>query len=230
MNVLEVLIRTIMAFIILLILTRILGKKQVSELTFFNYVTGITFGSIAAMIAVDRRISAAEGIVGLIVWTILTMLVGYIGLKVPRARVLLDGEPTIIIKKGKILEKTMRDAHYNMDDLSMMLREKGFFSIEEIEYAILEPDGQLSVLKKPVYQTPINKDINIATKPFRYVPTELIVDGEIVYKNLKDLNLDVAWLDEQIRKTGLHSLEEVFYAELQSDGTVYIDKRKDALY
>ncbi|MCI1694851.1 DUF421 domain-containing protein [Aneurinibacillus aneurinilyticus] len=230
MNVLETLGRTTLAFFILLVMTRVLGKKQVSELTFFNYVTGITFGSIAAVMAMDRSIPIVEGIVSLMIWTVLTFLIGYIGLKSPRARVLLDGEPTIVVKKGKVLEGAMRDAHYNMDDLSMMLREKGVFSVQEIEYAILEPDGQLSILKKPEHQTPTNKGINIAAQPLIYVPTELIVDGEVVHKNLKDLNLSVAWLDEQVQKAGVSSHEEVFYAELQSDGTVYMDKRNDLLH
>ncbi|MGZ9583161.1 DUF421 domain-containing protein [Paenibacillus marinisediminis] len=225
----EIAIRTIASFAFLLILTRFLGKKQISHITLFNYITGITFGSIAASTAVDTQISAKNGLISMVLWTILTVIVGKLSLISPKIRVLLDGEPTIIIKKGKILEEAMASMHLNMDDLSMLLREKDIFSIKEVDYAILEPHGRLSVLKKVENEHVTKKDMKLSVNPRVYMPTEVIVDGEVVTKNLKDLNLSVEWLERELRNAGssLIQLNTIFYAELQSDGTLHVDKRKD---
>nr|WP_308303517.1 YetF domain-containing protein [Bacillus canaveralius] len=119
--------RTLLGFAVLLFLTRILGKKQLSQMTFFTYITGIALGNIAGDMVVHRDIKVIDGVTGLVVWALLTIVVEYISLKSSIARVILDGEPSIIIKKGKILEKTMASNKLNMDDLTMLLRLKIFF-------------------------------------------------------------------------------------------------------
>lgn len=143
----EMILRSTVSFFVLLALARILGKKQLSHLTFFNYVTGITIGSIAADIAGESESHFFNGLIGLIWWSILTILVGYIGLKSSTARILFDGQPTIVIKVGKILKEALQGTRLNLDDLSMMLRERDIFSIQDVHNAILEPNGKLSVLK-----------------------------------------------------------------------------------
>ncbi|MED4208207.1 DUF421 domain-containing protein [Priestia megaterium] len=226
MSFIEVVGRVIISFSVLLLMTRIMGKKQVSQLTYFNYITGITIGAVAASITIDRSIDMSDGFVSMVCWSLLTVLVSYINLKSPKARILLDGQPTIVIKNGKILEKTLAGLRLNMDDLSMLLREKNIFSTQEVDYAVLEPDGQLSVLKKVDQQSVTKKDLKIeAVKPL-YVPTEIIVDSKIIVRNLEELNLSQNWLEKQLHQSGV-SLQDVFYAEIQSDGTLYIDKRQD---
>lgn len=218
--------RTIIGFTVLLILTRILGKKQLSQLTIFTYITGIALGNIAGDMVVHRDIKLIDGIVGLTLWASLTLLVEYISLKSSKARILLDGEPTIVIKNGKIIDKAMASNKLNMDDLTMLLRAKNVFSISEVDYAILEPNGQLSILKKEEHELPTKKDINIHPQKRKYIPTELIVDGKIVKRNFKEVNIDQHWLDEQLKNYGIQHVSEVFYAELLSDGSLYIDKKK----
>ncbi|MNP56277.1 hypothetical protein D3C76_1509920 [compost metagenome] len=127
-----------------------------------------------------------------------------------KAREILDGQPTILVKQGEILEKALAKQHLNIDDLSILLRNKNVFSPEEVEFAILEPDGKLSVLIKE-----------------ELLPAELIVDGKIVEKNLNKIDVSVVWLNQQLKKANIHSLDQVFYAELQLDGTLYIDKYQD---
>lgn len=218
--------RVIISFSVLLLMTRIMGKKQVSQLTYFNYITGITIGAVAASITIDRSIDMSDGFVSMVCWSLLTVLVSYINLKSPKARILLDGQPTIVIKNGKILEKTLAGLRLNMDDLSMLLREKNIFSTQEVDYAVLEPDGQLSVLKKVDQQNVTKKDLKVeAVKPL-YVPTEIIVDSKVITRNLEELDLSQSWLEKQLHQSGV-SLQTVFYAEIQSDGTLYIDKRQD---
>jgi uncharacterized membrane protein YcaP (DUF421 family) len=127
MSFIEVIGRVIISFGVLLLMTRIMGKKQVSQLTYFNYITGITIGAVAASITIDTSINMADGFVSMVCWSLLTVLVSYINLKSPKARILLDGQPTIVIKNGEILEKTLAGLRLNMDDLSMLLREKKHF-------------------------------------------------------------------------------------------------------
>ncbi|AIQ37600.1 MULTISPECIES: DUF421 domain-containing protein [unclassified Paenibacillus] len=225
----EILFRTATSFVALLLLTRLLGKKQVGHLTFFNYVTGITFGSTTAEIIVNRQITLLQGISSLILWSLLAFIVAWIGLRSVRAREILDGQPTILVKQGKILEKALAKQHLNIDDLSMLLRNKDVFSPTDVEVAILEPDGQLSVLKKEEMLPATKKDVKATVMPIHNIPTELIVDGKIVEKNLTKIDVSKVWLNQQLKKANIHSFDQVFYAELQLDGSLYIDKYQDSI-
>lgn len=228
MNFIEVLIKVVISFSVLLLMTRIMGKRQIGHLTYFNYITGITIGAVAAAITIDPRIELSDGLISLIGWSTLTYLISYINLKSPKARTILDDEPTILIKNGKILEKTMASLRLNIDDLNMLLREKNIFSTNEVDYAILEPNGQLSVLKKVDQQTVTRKDLHITTVKPIYIPTKVIVEGKIIVHNLQELNLSQLWLEKQLQQAGV-SLQDIFYAEIQSDGSLYIDKKKDQM-
>lgn len=226
-NILNTITKTTISFAVILFLTRILGKKQMSHLTFFNYITGITIGSIAANMILESNTYFINGIVSLLWWFLLTFLIGFISLKSPKLRIILDGEPTIVIKKGEIIEKSLYSMRLNMDDLSMMLRNKDIFSIKDVDYAILEPDGKLSVLKKQDQQSVTKKDMQIITISPTYFPTELVVDGKLIKRNLQELNLTEKWLNTHLKNSGVNSIKEIFYAELQSDGTIYIKKKSD---
>ncbi|MCJ8013636.1 DUF421 domain-containing protein [Paenibacillus sp. KQZ6P-2] len=219
--------RTLLGFGFLLLLTRILGKKQLSHMTFFTYITGIALGNIAGEMVIHKEIPVLAGITGLTLWTILTIFIEKLSLKSPWVRVILDGEPAIVIKNGRIQPKAMALAKLNMDDLSMLLRENNVFSVREVDYAILEPNGRLSVLKKQEEENPTKKDLQIPIQKRLYLPTELISDGKIVEKNLKNLQLSHEWLEQQIKQLGAQSIHEVFFAELQSDGSIFIDKKMD---
>ncbi|GAA0393763.1 DUF421 domain-containing protein [Paenibacillus motobuensis] len=220
----EMILRTTITFLVLLTLARLLGEKQIGHLTFFDYVTGITIGSIAAEIVVRRDTPFFNGIISLIWWAILAILISYLSLKSSKARIMMDGQPKIIIKQGKIMRETLKSTRLNLDDLCMMLREKDVFSIQDVHYAILEPDGKISVLRKEFKQPVTKGDLNIPTPNFTYLPAEIISDGKIIKKNLKELNLDENWLQQELNKKGIHSAEEVFYAEVQSDGSLFFDR------
>lgn len=150
MNFWEMILRSTLSFIVLLILARLLGKKQLSQLTFFHYITGITVGSIAAEIASQHETPFLDGLIALIWWTVLTLLMSYISLKFPTIRTWIDDEPTIVIKDGEISTKSLKSARLHMDDVLMMLREQSIFSIQDVHYAVLETNGELSVMKKLV--------------------------------------------------------------------------------
>ncbi|MCL2353487.1 MAG: DUF421 domain-containing protein [Defluviitaleaceae bacterium] len=209
---LETAIRTLLGFTILLTLTRLLGKKQLSQLTVFTYITGIALGSMASEMVMQKEIPIADGILALVLWSLLTLAIEWISLKSAAARVLMDGQPTIVIKKGLILEKALRKQRLNLDDLSMQLRLNQVFSILDVEYAILEPNGALTVMKKSS-KTPAN------------MPSEIIADGKIVEKNLTELGYSRQQLHAELQKQGIKDVKLVLYAELQPDRSLYIQKR-----
>jgi uncharacterized membrane protein YcaP (DUF421 family) len=144
---LVVLVRVIIAFFSLLIFTRILGKQQISQLTFFEYILGITIGSIATELTVDLNSKAWPHFVGLVVWFLLTFLLQFITMKSKKVAQYVEGEPTVIIMNGEILDKAMKRIRFRITDLLELLRQKDVFDISEVEIAVLEVSGTLSVMK-----------------------------------------------------------------------------------
>ncbi|QUW23971.1 DUF421 domain-containing protein [Sporosarcina sp. Marseille-Q4063] len=217
--------RTTGAFIALLILARILGKKQLSQLTFFHYITGIAFGSIAAEIAGQTDVKFLNGITSLIWWAVLTLLASFISLKSSNLRIVLDDQPAIVIKEGAIMENAMKKERLHINDLMMMLREQSIFTLQDVHYAILETNGELSVMKKITQQGATKQDVKASTTAPKYLPTELISDGKVRKKNLAELSLTEEWLMKELRKKGVESADQVFLAQIQDDGTLFVEMK-----
>lgn len=217
-------IKTIFTFFILLILTRLLGKKQMSQMTFFHYVTGITVGSISGNIISNNNRSNFDPFIGLVLWCILTAFLAFITLKSPKLKLLIDGQPTILIKNGILQKKSLKTTRISIEDINIMLREQNIFSIMEVDYAILEPNGKLSVLKKQPLLYVTKADMDIYTTSFKYFPTQIIIDGKIIYRNLTELGLNVEWLENQLSTQEISNVEQIFYAEIQTNGALYIAK------
>lgn len=220
-----VFLRGIFAFFSLLILTHFMGKKQISQLTFFDYITGITIGSIAASLTVDLSTQAIPTWTGLLTWTLGTMVLGIITVHSRNWRKRIDGEPTVVIQNGQILESNLEQLNYSIDDLRAQLREANAFNIADVEFAVLEPNGKLSVQMKSQLQPLTPADLQIPTA-YKGLATELIMDGHIIGPNLKQLNLSEKWLREQIEGRN-HRIEDVYYAEIDTQGNLYVDLRDD---
>jgi uncharacterized membrane protein YcaP (DUF421 family) len=225
-NLFEIVLRSTGAFLTLLIMARLMGKRQMGQLTFFNYVTGITIGNIAADISDKIETPFWNGLISLVWWSVLAIAMGFITLRWARARIVIDGQPTIVIKKGNLEEKALKRLRLSLDDLSMMLRQQAIFSIREVDYAIFEPHGKLSVLKTENQKNPTRNDLHLPATNSKYIPTEIIVDGRIVHKNLIELGLNPHWLDKQLK--GIKA-DKVLYAELQADGSLYYQLKQTDL-
>jgi len=223
---LVVLVRAIIGFFSLLIFARILGKEQISQLTFFDYILGITIGSIASELTVDLSSRAWPHWVGLITWASLAYLMEIISLKWRYAAKYIEGEPAIVIMNGRIMEDVLRKMKIRISDIMVLLRNKGVFDLNEVDYVIMEPNGQISVLKKSEHLPLTPKDMNISVSPTG-ISTELIYDGEIVEENLREMNKDTKWLMKELKKRGIKDVSEVFLATLNDAGSLYVDKYKD---
>jgi len=221
-----VLVRGIMGFFTLLIFTRVLGKQQVSQLTFFDYVVGITIGSTASSLTTDLTSRAWPHWVGLFTWTALCLILQLITLKSKTAEKYLDGQPTIVISNGKILEESMKKFRYTIGDLLSQLRDKGIFDIDQVAFAILEKDGQLTILKKTECDPVTPKDLNLKTTPAS-IDYELIYDGSILQQNLVSINRNEKWLMKKLKNKGINDATEVFLATYNATSGLHIDLYDD---
>jgi uncharacterized membrane protein YcaP (DUF421 family) len=206
----EIFIRSFTALMILLLIARILGKQTISNMTFHDFVTGITVGAIAANLAFNEKIEVRYFILSLIVITITSYTLSVIAIKSRKLRKWISGSPTVMIENGKILEENMKKVRYTMDSLNQSLREKGIFNIEEVKYAMLEDHGKLSVLKKDEYLNVTKKDLNIISNAAIF-PVELIMDGKIIEENLKQNGLEKEWLVKELEHRS-KKISDVFYA------------------
>lgn len=202
-----------------------MGRKEISEMTFFNFASAIAIGEIAASLVVDDQLSISNGIYALIGWSLYTILMSYLDIKSLKGRQLLTGSPIILIKEGKILEQALHKCRLDLDTLKAMLRQKDVFSIAEVDFAIFETDGKLSVLKKDSGSSITNRNMYKVKNKLIPFPLEIILDGNIKEENLINSGFDNNWLIAQLQRAGIHSISEVFYAEVQTDGSLYIDKK-----
>ncbi|WP_123054387.1 DUF421 domain-containing protein [Clostridium sp. JN-1] len=222
------LVRSIVAFLLLIVYARFLGKKQISQLTLFDYVLGITIGSMAASISLDLSSRIWPQWVALTTWTVAGLAVDLLTTKSRFAAKCIEGEPTILIMNGVILENNMRKLRYNTTNLLQQLRSKDIFDLNEVHFAVLEPNGDLSVLKKPELQPVTAKDMNIPVSKTG-LGIELIYDGIVVDLNLKQINRDRYWLMSELKKFGVKDPSEVFLATYEASGSLYVDKYKDRI-
>ena len=220
--------RTISVLIIVLALVRLIGKKQLSQLTVVEYVVSVALGSLAGNLTINRSINFVQGTIAILIWAVTPILIGYIALKSLSFRKVVTSEPVIVIQNGNIIEKNMAKARYNIGDLLMQLREKDVFDLTEVEFAILEPNGKLSVLKKPQYAAVTPKDLKLATG-YKGLMTDLIIDGEVLKSHLVMANRDEKWLLDQLRMKNINDVREVLFAGLKPDGQVYVSRKKSEL-
>lgn len=223
---LEIPIRTIAAFVLMLITSRMLGKQTISNMTFHDFVSGITLGAISANLAFNVKIVAWIPIVSLLVFFLISYLVSWLAVKSRTGNRWVSGTPTVVIENGKILEDNMRQIRYTMDSLAQSLREKDIFNMEEVEYACLEDHGKLSVKRKSEYEWVTRRDLKIHSEAVKSFPVELILDGRILEDNLASNRLTAEWLEGELMKRG-KTVKDVFYAVRGTQDNLYFDYYQD---
>lgn len=230
MNVTELIIRIVLTFLFLLLLTRIMGRKEVGQMTFFNFVSSITIGSIAATLVTNNEFAIEYGLLALFSWTLLTLIMDAIDIKTIRGRHLISGNPLIVIKDGKIIEKSLLCSRLSLDELNSLLRQQSIFSVTEVDYAIFETNGKLSVMKKDVFIALTKFDMKLPENKKIYpIPTTLISDGRVLQNNLNRYKIKHDWLIDELKKMGAKSVEEIFFAQLQTDGSLFIEKKQEII-
>ena len=211
-EILDVILRCLVSLITLFFVTKMIGKKQVSQFSLFDYVIGISIGNFAAEMAINLDSEYLHGTVAVIVFGVVAYIVSIVTLKSLKARKFFIGDPTILIEDGKIIYKNLKRAKFDVNDLLEECRINGYFDISEIDYALMEANGKISFLAKPDYQNPVNKDLDIK-KEKSGLCANLIVDGQIIHESLKIMHKDEKWLMHEIKVKG-YALDDIILATL----------------
>lgn len=227
-SIVEIVARVVLAFAIMMIITRMLGKQTIAQMTYHDFVAAITLGALTANLAFNNMIKISHMIVVLLTFSGIAYSLMILSLKSRKMRKWFSGQPTVIIQNGKILEDNMRKLKLSLDTLNQELRERNIFNIEEVQYAVLELNGEVSVLRKPQFLPVTRGDLKLKTGNRQAFPIELIMDGQIIQSNLRQHSLTIEWLLSQVGKKGL-SVAEVNYAVISSNGQIYFDPYKDGI-
>jgi uncharacterized membrane protein YcaP (DUF421 family) len=203
---------------------RLMGKKQIGELEPFELAITIMISELASLPMQDSRIPLLHGIVPILTLLIIQNLFSLIQLKSEKIRSLINGEPSILIEKGKIDFQELKNQRFNINDLMEELRLQGYYDLENIEYAILETSGQLSIIPKTEELPVTKKDLSLEITQEK-LPVTLILDGKINKKNLKLIKKDEKWLENKLKKDNISSYDELLIAILNSKGNLYYQKK-----
>lgn len=224
MNFLYIFMKSIGSIIALFFFTKAMGRKQVSQLNLYDYVIGITIGSVAAEISINFEAKFLNGLIVMGVYTIVSILIAHFTAKSMKLRRFVVGVPIIIIEDGKILEDNVEKAKIDLSDLLQEARNNGYFDISEIEFAIMEPSGKISFLPKSKYAPLTPNDMKIKVS-YRGLCANLVLDGNIMYNNLKVINKDDKWLLTRLEKEGYSHIEDLLLVTCDSKEKLTIYKK-----
>ena len=224
---LQVVLRSLMSLTVLFFVTKLIGRKKVSELSLFDYTIGISIGNFAAESTMNFDIPFIHGIVAVVTYGIVAYLVSIVTMKSILLRRFLIGYPMVVIENGKILEKSMKKLRIDINDLLEQVRNAGYFDLSTVEYALMEPNGKLSILLKSEYQPVINKDMNIKLDK-ACLCTNVMIDGIIMSKNLECIGKDETWLIHELKVKGYKTYNKIMLVTVDNNEklTIY-EKNSD---
>ena len=220
-NFLNICFRTILVLIILFFITKMMGKKQISELNFFDYVVGITIGSIAADISLDIEKDMLAGIAALFIYGFISYIISFVSIKSILARRFFIGVPTVLVEKGKIIESGLKKSKIDVNDLLMEARENGYFNLDEIDYALMEVNGNISFLPKEKEKPVTKKDMKIKCSN-EGLTVNAIIDSKYMVNNMKAINKDKEWLDHELKVNGYDNYDNILLATIDNNYKVTI--------
>jgi uncharacterized membrane protein YcaP (DUF421 family) len=217
-----VLARAAIAYIVLAVLTRMMGKRELSQLTIRDYVVGITIGSITANMSFKTDESILLFLPAIILFSGTEIILSRISLKSPRLRNFSDGTTTILIREGRILRESLKKERLSIDELLMMLRDRDVFNVADVDYALLERNGRMSILRKAERQWPILSDMNIK-KQASGIPVTIIKDGKLAQEEINKNKMDINWVFKKLNESDVQDISTVFFAQADNTGIIYIE-------
>lgn len=218
MEILKVILTSLLSVVTLFLITKIMGHKQMAQLDFFDYITGITIGSIAAELATELE-QPWKPLIALVIYGVISVLLSLLINKVPRIRKYLNGAPTVIMDNGKLSRKNMKKAKMDLNEFLVLCRNAGYFDLNAIQTAVFEYNGTLSILPVSTERPVTPKDMELKPQQ-ETVFTEVILDGRILDENLHKLGLDVTWLQKQLEKQGFRNAKEIYLGVCDKENTL----------
>lgn len=206
---------------ILFILTKLMGYREVSEMSMFDYINGITIGSIAAEMATDLE-KFEEPLVAMVVYSLVVILISYASNKSINVRRFIEGKPLILMNNGEIFYENLKKSHIDVDEFLSQCRNSGYFDASQIQTVILESNGKFSILPKAEFRPATPSDFQLNVTPESLLVT-VIIDGVVMSENLKHSGNNQKWLDKQLNSQGIKDVSEVLFAtcDTQNNLTVY---------
>ena len=222
MDIIKVILTALLSVAALFIITKIMGHKQVAQLDFFDYVSGITIGSIGAELATELE-APERPLIALCVWGGASLILNLIAHKLPKTRKYINGTPTILMNEGKLYRKNLKKAKLDLSEFMLLCREQGYFDLDEIQTAIFEHNGKVSILPKAANRPATPEDLKITAKA-SHIGVEVIMDGRVMGENLTRMDRDTNWLEKQLKAQGHKDFKEIFlgiYSKEEDKLTLY---------
>ena len=222
MDIINVIWTALLSVAALFIITKIMGHKQVAQLDFFDYVCGITIGSIGAELATELE-EPYKPLIALCIWGGVSLFLNFLAHKMPKTRKYINGAPSILMNEGKLYRQNFKKAKIDLSEFMLLCREQGYFDLDEIQLAVFEHNGKLSILPMAASRPATPDDLKITAKA-THIGVEIIMDGRVMGENLSRLGRDGKWLDLQLKSRGYKRAEEIFlavYVPAEDKFTVY---------
>lgn len=216
--------RTILIYLIVFLMMRVMGKREIGKLSIFDLVISIMIAEIAVFVLEDMNKPLIEGVLPMITLVLVQLLIAYLSLKNEKLRRWFEGKPSSIVEHGRLDQEEMKRQRYNLDDLLLQLRENKIMNLADVEFAILEPSGKLTVKEKMPKEAPPVE----GNPPFRYegLPLPLIMDGKVQDESLDKLGKTRFWLKSELQDRGVKEFKEVFFCSVDHRGKWFIDKKR----
>lgn len=221
-------IRTLILFAVVVVGLRLMGKRQIGQLQPYELVIVIMLSALAAVPMENTGVPLASGLLPILTLLVAQVALSFVSLKSQRARGVICGTPSIVIENGKIVEKELARLRYNINDMLEQLRSKNISNISDVEFAILENSGKLSVIPKSQKRPLVPADMNLPTS-YEGLPVTLIIDGHVFFKNLAKINLNEDWLRSELQKFGVNDLRDVLFASLDTEGKLFYQSKSRAM-
>lgn len=217
-------IKSILIYFLAFIISKLIGIKIISQMNFFDFIMGVSLGSIVVKIIVNKDHTVISGITALIVFMLLNMIASYINLKSYRIRRILNPKTLVLIENGCIIDKNLRKLKITINELMMKLREKDIFCLKDVQFAIMESNGELSVLIKAAKKPVTPYDMKLKVEDVSLI-SDIIIDGKVIEDNLAIAGIDKKWLKSELKKRNIDNIEDIFYAGIDKNKKLIISKK-----
>ncbi len=228
-SLLDIFLRSILSIVVLFLITELMGKKQISQLNLFDYIIGISIGSLAASLSIDTSIDYLDGVLSIIVYGGSAALISFITTKSIVMRRFFTGTPCVLMNDGKIIYKNLKKSRLDMNDLLQIARENGYYDFSQIHYCILEPSGKVSFLPKAKYMPATPNDMKLKVSE-NGICSNLVIDGHLMEENIKQIGKDTSWVLTRLSNMGYSDISELLLVicDNKEQFTVYVkDNGKD---
>lgn len=226
MDIMIVFFRTVLIYFVVFLMLRIMGKREIGKLSLFDLVISIMIAEIAVFVLEDIRKPLLDGLIPMVTLVLIQLIIAFVTLKSRKIRIWFEGKPSLLIEKGVLNREEMKKQRYNLDDLLLQLRQNKVLNVADVEFAILEPTGKLSIIEKNLQRSYPRSDELLGEIRYEGLPLPLIMDGKVQDDQLEKLGKTRFWLKNQLQAKGVFDFKEVFFCSIDHRGKIFLDRKR----